>query len=170
MLEAGCGRLAPGEFKQPEGRWPANVILDEEAGALLDEQSGPLHLRGNITPTRQGKSAVNTYGRGSADDWDRLSENGFTGPSRFFYCAKASKSERGEGNNHPTVKPVKLIAYLASLILPPAHADSTDRSLLVPFCGSGSELLGAREAGWDLAVGIDSNPAYIAIAESRLDR
>src|SRR6266478_5698571 len=29
-------------ISHPKGRWPANVILDEEAGKLLDEQSGTL--------------------------------------------------------------------------------------------------------------------------------
>src|SRR5690606_3924269 len=69
-----------------KGRLPANVILDEEAGKLLDQQSG-----------------ITNCG----------------GASRFFYCAKASKKERGEGNNHPTVKPLSLIKYLITLVTPP---------------------------------------------------
>lgn len=41
------------------------------------------------------------------------------GASRFFYVAKASKSNRGEGNIHPTVKSTKLMEYLITLITPP---------------------------------------------------
>ena len=85
------------------------------------------------------------------------------GPSRFFYCAKASKSERGDGNNHPTVKPLKLIEYLARLILPPQGG-----KLLVPFSGSGSEMLGARNAGWKDVTGIEQSHEYAAIARRRL--
>jgi len=40
--------------------------------------------------------------------------------SRFFYCAKASKSERNkgveDGNNHPTIKPIALMEYLIKLV------------------------------------------------------
>ena len=39
--------------------------------------------------------------------------------ARFFYCAKASKSDRGVGNNHPTVKPTDLMRYLCRLVTPP---------------------------------------------------
>jgi len=52
--------------------------------------------------------------------------------SRFFYCAKASKSERGEGNTHPTVKPLRLMEYLIRLITPP------EGTVFDPFAGSGT--------------------------------
>lgn len=52
--------------------------------------------------------------------------------ARFFYCAKASKKDRGRGNNHPTVKPVDLIRYLCRLVTPPGGA------VLDPFFGSGT--------------------------------
>ncbi|WP_233960136.1 DNA methyltransferase [Pectobacterium versatile] len=41
-----------------------------------------------------------------------------SGPSRFFYCAKASKKDRGEGNNHICVKPTELMRYLCRLVIP----------------------------------------------------
>lgn len=87
--------------------------------------------------------------------------------ARFFYCAKASKKERGEGNNHPTVKPLALAEYLARLILPPKL--DKPRRLLVPFCGSGSEIIGALRAGWDEIVGIDLEESYLEIAKARID-
>lgn len=76
---------------------------------------------------------------------------------------------RGEGNTHPTVKPLKLIEYLAKLILP-AKQGRTKRKLLVPFSGSGSEMIGALRAGWDDVTGIEISPEYIAMAEQRLAR
>lgn len=91
-------------------------------------------------------------------------------PSRLFYTAKASTKERNAGlaerNPHPTVKPLALTEYLAKLLLPPER--DTPRRILVPFAGSGSEMIGAGRAGWDEVVGIEREAEYVAIAEARL--
>lgn len=79
---------------QPQGRWPANLILDEQAAFMLDEQIGGLHLRGNKKPTTRGGGM---YGHASFDGTVGLSESGHAGASRFFYCAKSSKAERNAG-------------------------------------------------------------------------
>lgn len=76
------------------GRWPANVILDEAAGALLDAQSGT-RKSGAIHGTYKGFSTTGIYGEGGTARRDRDSSEG--GASRFFYCAKASRSERDAG-------------------------------------------------------------------------
>lgn len=69
-------------------------------------------------------------------------------------------------NIHPTVKPIALTKYLASLLLPPeAYAP---RRVLVPFAGSGSEMIGALLAGWDEITGIEMTQKYIPIANARL--
>jgi DNA modification methylase len=54
------------------------------------------------------------------------------------------------------------------LILPPER--STARKLLVPYCGSGSEILGAMHAGWDEIIGIEREQKYIDIANRRIER
>lgn len=144
------------------GRWPANVLLDEEAGAALDGQTGVLKsgdLSGNRT--RAFKS-VAKGGEAGRELMHRAGDSG--GASRFFYCAKASKRERGEGNKHPTVKPLALCEYLARLILPPRPG-----VLLVPFAGSGSEVIGALRAGWPEVVGIEREAEYVEIASRRLE-
>ena len=147
--------------KEPHkhGRWPANVILDEHAAVLLDEQSGQL------------KSGARKATAGRRNDVVRLGlKNGVGcaadsgGASRFFYVAKASRRERGESNAHPTVKPIKLTEHLAKLILPAGES----KRLLIPFSGSGSEMLGAKRAGWRDIVGIEISAEYKAIAEKRL--
>lgn len=86
---------------------------------------------------------------------------------RFFYCAKASKRERDEGNHHPTVKPIALTEYLARLILPAAVVGG--RRILVPFAGSGSECIGAMLAGWETIVGVEREGEYVKIARARLE-
>ncbi len=86
------------------GRWPANLILDEEAAAALDEQSGWSHSNAHTRFNGPYKSVAKGAEKARAGTGHRDSG----GASRFFYCAKASRKERGEGNVHPTVKPLKL--------------------------------------------------------------
>ena len=70
--------------------------------------------------------------------------------------------QRGETmrvNTHPTIKPLSLCHWLASLLLPPdAYAP---RRLLVPFSGSGSEMIGALLAGWEQVQGVEIEQEYI---------
>ena len=81
---------------------------------------------------------------------------------RTFYCPRVGKAE-GKDNPHPNRKPIRLTTYLATLIRPP-----TPRRILVPFAGSGSEMLGARTAGWEHVVGIEHKAEYAEIARRRL--
>ena len=201
------GRKAPGEYAQPLGRWPANVILDEEAGQVLDAQSG----------NRPGMSGGGKHKPGSkggmfgAIDCEHTARGDSGGASRFFYCAKVSSKERNAGlehlparqttfasgtglsangdgtarnqdatarnqdatarnqdatarNHHPTLKPIDLTRYLARLILPPTEAPR----LLVPFSGTGSEMIGAMLAGWSDVTGIEGEAEYIEIAHARI--
>lgn len=135
-----------------QGRFPANVIVDEEAGRMLDEQQG--------------------------------------GASRFFYCAKASKKERNMGledvepttvddgrnkpidnpflrgktlrqNTHPTVKPVKLMEYLITLITPP------NGIVLDPFMGSGTTAVACIKTNRKY-IGFELSEEYCKIAEKRI--
>ena len=143
------------------GRFPGNVLLDEESAKMLDEQSG-IVSQGHWAKTKvtgfgefgDGKSEY--FGVGAKDKTK-------SGASRFFYVAKASKSERNRGceslelkqtghgnlqnskgmerfdtynnNNHPTVKPVKLMEYLVRLVTPKGGI------VLDPFMGSGTTCL-----------------------------
>lgn len=81
--------------------------------------------------------------------------------ARFFYCAKTSKKDRGEGNIHPTVKPTDLMAYLCRLVTPPGGV------VLDPFMGSGSTGKAAVREGFRF-IGIEMDADYLAIAEARI--
>jgi hypothetical protein len=144
------------------GRWPANVILDEESAAALDEQSGITTSGGGPSGRLGGNGIYGNFALSKRAHEGGLGDSG--GASRFFYCAKASKSDRGVDNSHPTVKPVDLCTYLAKLILPAGDG----RKLIVPFSGSGSEMRGGIRAGWDEVVGIEIDPDYQATASKRL--
>lgn len=142
---------------RPNGRWPANLVLDEEAGALLDAQTGesrsgaPRLVRGRgglFAPSADGVPCGPQYGDAG-------------GASRFFYCAKASRSERGEGNNHPTVKPLALMQWLVKLVAPPGGL------VLDPFVGSGTTGVAAKAEGFQF-LGIEQDANYVTIANARI--
>jgi hypothetical protein len=69
-------------------------------------------------------------------------------------------------DGHPTVKPIGLARWLATLLLPPDRY--APRRLLVPFAGVGSEIIGAKQAGWEEVVGVELHEEYVKIATPRL--
>lgn len=100
------GQMQPGHVGEtqttgdvPQGRWPANVVLDEEAGALLDAQSGE-RKSGKMLPTHTtaGVDGRNAYGADRQGGFTTMETYGDTGgASRFFYCPKSSRAERNAG-------------------------------------------------------------------------
>jgi DNA modification methylase len=144
-------------------RFPSNVIFDEEAGALLDEQSlsGGMHSAGHARNKNvDSEYDASSYNLSGTLQMNRLGDSG--GASRFFYCPKSSKSERGEGNNHPTIKPIKLMEYLVRLITPSGGV------VLDPFSGSGTTLLACQGLGYHY-IGFEKDPSYFAIATKRIE-
>lgn len=155
--------IAPNLSGTAQGRWPANVLFDEDAAKMLDVEAF--------------KDCGGEIG---------------TGPSRFFYVAKTSKRERNAGlegmplkaqgaygefagdgrgrqtehqptaNYHPTVKPIKLMEYLCKLITPPGG------TILDPFMGSGSTGCAAVKLGFRF-IGIEREPEYLEIAKRRIE-
>lgn len=145
------------------GRWPANVVLDADAAAELDEQSGTSTSRRSARGA--GKVATETYGAWgmTADDTRGHSDTG--GASRYFYCAKASKSERPvvDGVAHPTVKPLALMRWLVRLVTPPGG------TVLDPFAGSGTTMEAAVLEGF-YVVGIEREADYLPLIMARMAR
>ena len=74
------------------GRFPANIILDKEAGRILDEQTGELSTVGS--PKKIDNSKTSIFGAG-VPGFQMYGDKG--GASRFFYCPKTSKTDRNEG-------------------------------------------------------------------------
>jgi len=142
------------------GRFPANLILDEEAGRMLDEQSG-ITKSGKVKTDKEAYEGTSNTGflRGKSTSQNQHGDTG--GASRFFYCAKASRKERGEFNKHPTVKPIALMEYLIKLVTPP------EGIVLDPFLGSGTTALAALNLG-RFFIGIELNEEYCEIARRRV--
>jgi site-specific DNA-methyltransferase (adenine-specific) len=180
----------------PSGRWPANVMHDGSAEVVA---GFPHTTSGNLEPHHRLQANDNLAMSGANQARNpRASFGGDSGSAaRFFYCAKASRTDREEGcdhlparsgadaverdegsaglqspragagrtadtvrNFHPTVKPTDLMRYLCRLVTPPAGL------VLDPFCGSGSTGKAALLEGLRF-VGVDLDPAHVAIAEAR---
>jgi site-specific DNA-methyltransferase (adenine-specific) len=170
------------------GRFPANIFFDEEAGILLDEQSG-------YTKTKSDKNYKHNKTNSDSDIFK--SRGTYTpredegGASRFFYCPKPSKKEKEEGlenleskllsrvnkgglendprwepklrkNTHSTVKPLKLIQYLIRLVTPIGGIT------IDPFFGSGTSGKSALKEDNDYKfIGIEKEKEYFDISVER---
>lgn len=122
-------------------------------------------------------------------DWSYEIEERLQDTLPFFQCAKASTKEREAGlenygpttvdddnpylrgqttrrNLHPTVKPIKLTKYLATLLLPPDRY--APRRVFVPFAGVSSEAIGAHLAGWEDVTAVELSPEYSDLAKARI--
>lgn len=188
------GSLAIGDSTQ--GRWPANIIFDEAAAKMLDEQSGvsksAIRPPSAIAPTGNGKThgamkALPTVS-GVAD---------FGGASRFFYVAKASKSERNKGLEGMPI--VKCTAKQQNSKCQMENGNLTNERpdepaqqnfhptvkpiklmeylcrlvtppngiILDPFMGSGSTGVAAKNLGFNF-IGCEMNEEYLEIAKRRI--
>ena len=177
---------------QELGRFPANIILDKEAGKILDEQSG-ITKSGNFTQKGQSSNTKQPSGWKTSNRNFKVFKGDSGGASRFFYCPKASKKDRNEGldelesksikgrddgqdkrsnaykarpterkNIHPTVKPTDLMLYLIRLVTPKG------KTTLDPFMGSGSTGKAAIRGGFNF-IGIERELEYYNIAKARIE-
>lgn len=145
----------------PLGRWPANLIHDgsNETRATFPDAKGQM---GDLKGHAKARQSPNGCFGKMAPARDHLARvDADQSAARFFYSAKASKTDRGEGNTHPTVKPADLMAYLCRLVTPPGGL------VLDPFMGSGSTGKAAVREGF-LFIGCELTPEYLAVAEHRI--
>ena len=130
-----------------------------------DEVVGLFPVTGPSKAAARGGTNPNPmdWGNGRADgDIVKGHDDAGGSAARFFYCAKASKADRGEGNNHPTVKPISLMRYLCKLVTPP------NGIILDSFMGSGSTGKAAILEGFRF-VGIELEKEYCDISVKRID-
>jgi len=150
------------EYSEPPGRFPANVMHD-----------GSEEVLSGFPNTGQGGGKPYSYAGREYDNKDTSMFNGDKpqAPSnyndmgtaaRFFYSPKVSKSERGENNTHPTVKPQELMKYLCRLVTPKGG------TVLDPFMGSGSTGMACKDEGFEF-IGIEREKEYFEIAEKRIN-
>jgi site-specific DNA-methyltransferase (adenine-specific) len=156
----------PANANRPDtvGRWPANVIHDgsEEVVSLFPQTSSGTGAVKRVSAAENEGNRGSALGAESRPAGTEMICYGDSGSAaRFFYCAKTSKSERGLGNIHPTVKPLVLMRYLCRIVTPPGGV------VLDPFTGSGTTGIAAMREGFGF-IGIELKPEYASIANARL--
>ena len=168
-----------------KGRWPANFMLGHAEGCRLigtksvksagwRDKDKP--MTGNVwgggekgIGTTVGPHYAGPDGREIMEEWEcvpgcavSIMDKQSSGASRFYYCAKPNKKERGVRNIHPTVKPLDLIRYLVEMIKMPHNTH-----ILEPFAGSGTTLAACMALGID-CTGIEMQPEYVELIKDRL--
>jgi site-specific DNA-methyltransferase (adenine-specific) len=180
-----------------EGRFPANIILDEIAGELLDEQSGYLKS-GEVKPHHKKNKTANgyqgsCYGKFQNEDTTLKGYGDGGGASRFFYQAKVSKKERNMGLDEFEDKVIegrdsgqdeRSVAY-KKRPTPTKNTHPTVKPVslmaylcrlvtppngivLDPFMGSGSTGIAAQLEGFRFC-GMEMDGDYFKIAEARIE-
>ena len=182
---------------KPIGRFPANVILDGEAGKFLDEQSGKIKTKRPFKKTTETDRGM--YGVGlDASGQKYTSQVGLhyveSGASRFFYCSKASKAERNAGCDHLEYK--KGVDIMSTAECQKEKGRNPDNYkgnknshptvkpinlmrylvrlvtppggvVLDPFIGSGTTPIAAYLEKFDY-IGFELDPEYFKIAKARI--
>jgi len=130
----------------PLGRFPAQAFVDEGTAEILDKQGDCSKILHKCN-----------YEEGEFDI--------------FNYNPKVSKKERNAGldgfenvkNNHPTVKPIALNEKILKLFKTP-----NPQTILIPFAGSGSEVISAIRVGFENVKACEINEEYVEIAKARI--
>lgn len=188
--------LANANDVQTAGRWPAHLILDEGAAAMLDAQSGPKSAS-FVRNRTEGARPFNNDGKPTnytSEKIEAVDDGSTRGASRFFYIAKANKRDKDEGLDHLAIATpgektdrdegsAGITPYAGSRG-PSKNTHPTVKStelmrwlvrlvappggiVLDPFMGSGSTGKAAIIEGFDF-IGLEKEPDYCKIAEARL--
>lgn len=176
-----------GTFVQPDGRFPANLIHDgsEEVLSLFPETKSVQSQRGKVKIFKKDNSWIGESTlRGHNDSGSA---------SRFFYCAKASKSERNKGlegmplkaggsnakgytkdvangldRNRPVENfhpTVKPVKLMEYLI---KLVTKENYTVLDPFMGSGTTGIACKRLNRNF-IGVELNEEYAEIAKKRIE-
>ncbi len=183
------------EFDPTKGRWPANVILDEEAAALLDEQTGILTSGkaaegGHVRNSDKLRTAYGEFKGQTVGPTTLYGDSG--GASRFFYVAKADRAERDRGlegmplrpggstergftedaergidRNRPVRNHHPTVKPVDLMRHLVRLVTPPGGLVLDPFMGSGTTGIAAIMEGFRF-YGIDREPEYVEIARRRI--
>lgn len=127
--------------QHPLGRYPANVILTRS-----NNEECPARILN--TQSERGIEVANFF-------------KNFRTEFPYLYSQKPNKTERGEGNLHPTVKPLRLMRYFCKMLTP------NEGVVLDPFMGSGTTGVAALFEGFQF-IGIEKEPSYFETSKKRL--
>lgn len=164
---------------QQIGRWPANFLMSEGVWDAPEsrffynvqeqiDEADPIYYCGKVSPKERNAGLddfeyVNYAVSDGARKQIERGEDGYLQDSIGINRVHKVK------NPHPTLKPIALAKYLATLLLPPI--EYAPRRILVPFSGVASEMVGCALAGWEHIVGIefDTENGYVDLAHKRME-
>lgn len=142
----GANQQQTGTKTTTVGRWPANVIIDDHAATIIDEQANAARFFYVAKPSRAERNA-------GLDDLPQHD------PENDVSERQGSLS-KPRANFHPTVKPLTLIRYIARLVTQPGG------TILDPFLGSGTTACAAILEGYNW-IGCELTDEYWPIIEAR---
>lgn len=128
------------------------------------DEADPIYYCSKVSTSERNAGLDESFEEKRTDATYRPNDDGTKGIQSRLHGATV----KGR-NSHPTMKPITLAQYLATLLLPPeAYAP---RRIMVPFSGVGSEMIGCALAGWEQIVGIefDKEAGYVEMAHKRME-
>lgn len=140
------------ETEERIGRYPNNIVFDEDAREGLPEQALNYFYACICRPQEKHIGCEHLL-----NDWV-LMPNGLYRHKIF----EGLEVRKPVANYHPTVKPLALMRWLCRLVT------RKNGVILDPFAGSGTTLLAAMLEGFNF-IGIEKQPEYIPIIEGRLN-
>jgi site-specific DNA-methyltransferase (adenine-specific) len=151
-----------GEFRQPVGRFPANLIHDGSPEVLeLFPETKPKDSAARFFYCP--KASKKDRNEGLEGFEEKMHQSGMGGAMPKDDEGKdRDRFKASSRNHHPTVKPTALMAYLCRLITP------TGGVVLDPYMGSGSTGKAAMSEGFRFT-GIELDKDYFDIATARVN-
>lgn len=159
-----------GSLKDNYEKWECGLIDVENTRVPWEKEPPKGWVKGGVKRRTFGREGNTTgggkeYGTTDANPAGRYPMNiiGEVEPEhqKYFYAPRATRKEKGENNDHPTVKPVSLMEYLIKIYSP------VNSIVLDPFCGSGSTGVAAKKQNRNF-IGIDLSEHYTEIARQRI--
>lgn len=162
---SGFGQLERPKYKQEKnekGLWPSNLIIDEVAKELIEEQH-----EGKSRFFYVAKASKKEKNMGLDKFKDKIAGSLEANLGKTMQLGGASlkgtpKQIKPTKNVHPTVKPIKLMEYLVKLIVP--H----EGICLDPYMGSGTTGIACVNNNVNF-IGIERNEEYFEIANARIE-
>jgi len=158
-----------GTIKDNHEKWGCGLIDTDNTRIPWDKKPPTGWVKGGAKRRTFGKEGKTTgtqkeFGTVDANPAGRYPSNIIgevqSAHQKYFYAPRATRKEKGEYNDHPTVKPISLMSYLVRIYA------SENSTVIDPFCGSGTTGVACIREKRDF-VGIDMTEEYVEISNKR---